>query len=289
MISTARPTGADYLRLVTRLLQDRRIAHPTAGLWEAADLQWWWRRGRHEDPDDALFVLDDGRPVAAAVFTNWRTSHGVDVLGDPSHDQLWDFVASRHPDRPFDMLVGDDDEVLVARALQAGFTATDAFDHTGWLPAGRCPPVAPLTDGYRITHYESGPHPMAPRNGEDIAERLAECSLYRRELDLQVRAGDEVAGYALFWADPVTGVGLVEPMRVEDEHGGRGLARRLLTEGMNRLVGQGCSRLKVSWNPANELARRLYEGAGFVAQSRAHTFTRTPAEERPGRSAPAAR
>ena len=47
--------------------------------------------------------------------------------------------------------------------------------------------------------------------------------LYRRDLDLAVVAGDEVAGYALFWPDPVTGVGLVEPMRVEDEHAGKGL------------------------------------------------------------------
>ena len=35
----------------------------------------------------------------------------------------------------------------------------------------------------------------------------------------------EVAGYALFWFDPVTQVGLVQPMRVEEAYQRRGLAR----------------------------------------------------------------
>ena len=34
--------GLDYLEAVTALLQRIRGAHPTAGLYEAADLQWWW-------------------------------------------------------------------------------------------------------------------------------------------------------------------------------------------------------------------------------------------------------
>ncbi len=59
---------------------------------------------------------------------------------------------------------------------------------------------------------------MVGRNGGRVAELLAECSLYRPELDLAVYAPrGEVAGYGLFWADPETGVGLVEPMRTEDE------------------------------------------------------------------------
>jgi hypothetical protein len=43
-----------------------------------------------------------------------------------------------------------------------------------------------------------------------------------------------VAGYALFWFDPVTRVGLLEPMRVEDGYQRRGLARMLLTNGLDR-------------------------------------------------------
>lgn len=34
-----------YLRLATALLQQTRLASPDGGVWEAADVQWWWRAG----------------------------------------------------------------------------------------------------------------------------------------------------------------------------------------------------------------------------------------------------
>lgn len=55
--------------------------------------------------------------------------------------------------------------------------------------------------------------------------------------DLAVRAPDgKVAGCAQFWYDPVTRFGLVELMRVADAYQRRGLARALLTEGLQRLA-----------------------------------------------------
>lgn len=41
--------GIDYLDAATRLLQDTRQTHSHAGVWEAADLQWWWRTPRSTD------------------------------------------------------------------------------------------------------------------------------------------------------------------------------------------------------------------------------------------------
>jgi GNAT superfamily N-acetyltransferase len=114
---------------------------------------------------------------------------------------------------------------------------------------------------------------MIHRNGDHVARRLAECSLYRPELDLAVYTptGD-VAAYGLFWADPVTGIGLVEPMRTEDAYQGRGLARHVLTSGLDRLAAHGCSSLKVSYIDGNDAARRLYLGAGFVAGPTTRTY-----------------
>ena len=45
-IREVRASGLDYLRLATRLLRRVRLADAEAGLWEAADLQWWWRTAR---------------------------------------------------------------------------------------------------------------------------------------------------------------------------------------------------------------------------------------------------
>jgi predicted N-acetyltransferase YhbS len=102
-------------------------------------------------------------------------------------------------------------------------------------------------------------HPMAARNGREVAARLGQCSLYRPDLDLAVEAPDgQVAGYGLFWADPVTRVGLVEPIRTEDAHQRRGIASHVLAAGLERLAARGCVRLKVS----NDIS--LYLRAGFV-------------------------
>jgi predicted N-acetyltransferase YhbS len=114
---------------------------------------------------------------------------------------------------------------------------------------------------------------MIARNGERVEERLGQCSLYDPTLDLAVvDAAGEVAGYALFWFDPVTLVGLVEPMRVEDGYQRRGLARLLLTTGVDRLAGKGARRLKVGFT--TDAARDLYCGTGFVQTSVDRLFTR---------------
>lgn len=100
-----------------------------------------------------------------------------------------------------------------------------------------------------------------------LSSRRRTCAdaRYDPELDLAVLAPDgSVAGYGLFWPDLATGVGLVELMRVEDAHAGRGLAAHLLDAELRGLAARGCTRLKVSVEPANTPAVRLYTGAGFV-------------------------
>lgn len=73
----------------------------------------------------------------------------------------------------------------------------------------------------------------------------------------------EVVAYGLFWYDPATGVGLVEPMRTEQPHQGRGLARHILTAGIHNLVAAGSERTKVSYEADNAPAVALYLGVGF--------------------------
>jgi hypothetical protein len=34
--------GLERLNATTTVLQRARLADPLAGMWEAADLQWWW-------------------------------------------------------------------------------------------------------------------------------------------------------------------------------------------------------------------------------------------------------
>jgi hypothetical protein len=63
-------SGMEYLALATELLQRARLADAEAGLWEAADLHWWWRAPRPSDAIDQRFWVDDAGPVAAVVLTD---------------------------------------------------------------------------------------------------------------------------------------------------------------------------------------------------------------------------
>jgi GNAT superfamily N-acetyltransferase len=276
------PTGSDYLATVSRLLQRVRSVDPYGGLWEAADLQWWWRVDQHDDPVGQSVWFDRDDAIVAAIFTRWKRWMGCDLLGtDAAVDRhaalIWDRLADRFLDVPVSMMIRDDDRARIHRAEDAGFRKEDDRFATAWMAPSSRPSVPPLPAGLRIVPYDGGRHPMEARNGDVVASRLAECPLYRPDLDLSIRDGDAVAGYALFWADPITGVGLLEPMRIEDEYQGRGLSKALLAAGLERLARAGCTRFKVSFEPANAAATRLYTGAGFRPRFTARSWIRAPA------------
>ena len=277
--------------MVTALLQRARLADPSAGLWEAADLQWWWRRDQHLDPADARFWIDDdGAPVAAVVFTDWSDRRGCDVIAVPGRDMParsapWPHALARMAQLP-DMIevgVDDDDAETAAVLCDERFVRGEDPVMTCWMEAGDGTAARPLATGYTLcstAERAAEPHQMTARSGPDVARRLAECSLYDPDLDLYISAPDgSIAAYGLFWADPVTGVGLVEPMRTEDDHQHRGLAGHLLRSGLDRLARRGCTRMKVSYYEANEPARLLYTGAGFAPHTRSWTYRRGSADQ----------
>jgi GNAT superfamily N-acetyltransferase len=278
-------SGARALDLATRLLQRARLADAAAGVWEAADLQWWSRRPRPSDALPQRFWLQDGEPVAAALLTWWPHAWGLDLLVVPGAgvevDAVW-----QHGLRVLDdvdavvveSLVDVADEVAVARLRASGFVAGEPSGSLRGRPSDLAP-VRPLPEGYVLTDRRvraDAPHPMVGRNGPEVADRLARCSLYDPALDLAVLAPDRsVAGYALLWHDPVTRVGLVEPVRVEDEHSGRGVARAMVGTGLRRLVDRGATCLRIGWE--TDRAHGLYRSLGLHDAVSQVTYRRTTA------------
>ncbi len=265
--------GLGRLNATTTVLQRARRVDPLGGMWEAADVQWWWRLPRATDELALPVWFDEIGPVAAAGLTAWGDTWQVDVFAVPSivdEEAVWaaTFDAVRHRSEALEVLVCGGNALLVGLAIQSGFTMTDELSGTSWMDADQRPPVAQV-DGFaivdRVTRADR-PHPMIARNGDLVEPRLRQCSLYDPTLDLAVEDADgRTAGYALFWFDHTTRIGLLEPMRVEDEYQRRGLARMLLTNGLDRLAGKGARRLKVGFQ--TDAARNLYLGAGFVQTS----------------------
>ena len=264
--------GLGRLSATTTVLQRARRADPLRGMWEAADVQWWWRRPRATDELAFPVWFDDVGPVAAAGLTAWADTWQADVFAVPSivdEGEVWAATleaTAQHRGGAFQLLVREDDASRADLAIGSGFAMTDALSGTTWMDADRLDGHIAQVDGFAIVDRATRadrPHPMIARNGELVEPRLRQCSLYDPAFDLAIEDADgRVAGYALFWFDHTTLVGLLEPMRVEDEYQRRGLARVLLTNGLDRLARKGARRLKVGFD--TDAARNLYLGAGFV-------------------------
>ncbi len=270
--------GLEYLEAVTRLLQRARNAHPTAGLWEAADRQWSWHTPRSTDDLPQLFWFDgDGQPAAAVITT--YSEHGVGFdpmfMPDATPGQVAHVVrrglahAADNRIDQVDLEVDRADDVLRDVLLDHGFTVKENGTVEAWLSSGARPGISPIHEDYRLsTRADSTrrPHHMtsSQRNHPDTEERLRQTSLYRPDLDLVVHdQHDNVAAYGLFWHDPVTATGLVEPMRTEDDHQRRGLARHVLTAGVALLASAGAQRIKIVYDPDNPASGHLYRSVGF--------------------------
>ena len=272
MHRVAELSGMSSLTEVSALLQRARREHPTKGLWEAADRQWWWRTPRPTDDQPQLFWYDTDGPVAAAVATKWRSSTWLDLITLAStEDSLIREVFARGLELVADltsveMLVDDRDDTLIELLRNAGFHK-EPGDATAWMDAAAAPEVTALADGYSL-HSRAGNsstvHHYAQRNGAEVEHRLRQTPLYRPDLDLFVvdRYG-QVAAYGLFWNDPTTGVGLVEPIGTELPHRRKGRARHVLTAGTEKLVAAGSNRIKINYEADNRPAVDLYLGVGF--------------------------
>jgi ribosomal protein S18 acetylase RimI-like enzyme len=282
-IHEVRVSGLEYLALATELLQRARLADAEAGLWEAADLQWWWRTLRRSDAIDQRFWVDDKGPTAGVVLTEWGRAWGCDPIVVPavsavSLHTVWERALEAIDAlglETVETLARDDDVDLRGLLAGAGFLANGDRSGITWMNAKDRPDVARLPNGFVLVdraEETAGPHPMGGRSGEAVEARLQQCSLYDPALDLAVKAADGgVAGYALFWFDPVTEVGLVEPIRVDDSYQRRGLARGMLTDGLDRLAQRGARRLKVGY--ATDAARALYVGLGFRVTSSSSSYS----------------
>lgn len=270
-----RVAGREYLELATSLLQAARLSSPDSGLWEAADLQWWWRKDQHRDPERQVAWFESGTPVAVTALTDLGDRFQLDLFELERDDrrvreEMWPvavaMIASLSSAN-FEVHVRHDDYLMAELARSVGFESSDDSYTTTSLASSALPDQSRLPQGFVLRSWADGlrpRHPMVERNGEKVAELLAECSLYDPRLDLAVYTDDgEVAGYGLFWADPVTRVGLVEPMRTEDRFQGMGIARHVLTAGLGRLADDGCTRLRITHSNANERSTRLYRGVGF--------------------------
>jgi hypothetical protein len=170
-VQEVRASGLAYLTRATELLQRARLAHEEGGLWEAADLQWWWRMPRRSDSIDYVFWFDDDGPSAGVTLTDWGRTWGRDPIVVPTRaapplPRVW----SRALDaidalglETVETLVHDDDTTLRGLLAASGFVASGDRSGIAWMSAEDLPEVAPLPDGCVLVDRREDvtrPHPM---------------------------------------------------------------------------------------------------------------------------------
>ena len=281
---TATFSGIDAIDAVTEVLRRVYETHPVGGLFHAADVQFWWARERSTDALEQLFWIDDdGQPAAAAMVVDLGggTSLVYDevtfcpfVLGDASDDHTLEVLhagLAHAAELGFEFVeseVAHDDAVTRKALLARGFEVTvpEALVEC-WVDADARAEISPLADGYELrsrTQTAGRPHHMNREADDAIDRRLNQLSLYDPDLDLVVFASDGTpAGNAIFWFDPVTRTGVVEPVRTHDDHQRRGIARHLLTTGLDLLARAGAERISIGYEPDNPASGDAYRGVGF--------------------------
>jgi len=282
-------SGLDYLAVASELLQKCRHQHPTFGVYEAAEVQFWWARPRGTDTFEQLFWRDQAERLSAgAVITDFGNGTSLvyaapvlSLLTTPEtpagHLPVMVDAALAHAAangiESVEIEVRQTDAALNALLSERGFVALGEAVAKCWLDTSTPPAVTDLAVGYRLAaRSEISPdqkHHLANADETDVEARLQQTSLYRADLDLVVLdEDDKPAAYGLFWFDPVTATGVVEPMRTHDDHQRKGLARHILTSGINRLATLGAQRIAIAYEPDNPASGTLYLSVGFVEDNR---------------------
>ena len=264
------------------------------------DLRWWMfyvdsdpRQGRI-----CLWEWDAALMGLSLLSPDWRT---FDVFVRPemrgraleakimiwAEERLSHIVQSHGGENIRTMWVSENDALRIRWLEMRGFTCSAEFMWTmsrsldDPLPETRMPP------GYHVRSVdgEGEVRARAAASHEAFGSSLAfedywprmlrfmRSPVYRGDLDLVTVAPDgRFTSYCIVWADPVTEVGLFEPVGTHPGFRRKGLGKAVVVEGLRRLKARGMKQAIVCAEHDNPAARKLYESVGFRAIHKLHTF-----------------
>ena len=279
---TQRPAASiDDLRLATDLMSAAWRAGSPHVAESPAAIEWWYALTYPDPLGDHLRLWSDGeRPVAWSwheppeLETHvWTGDVGSDAV---TYRALLGAVVEETGGRELAAFAAEDDEASVAVLADLGFTP-EGRRLSQWqrrVGDGSLQ-VAALPEGYRIRGVR-GPDEFQVRVALHRAaftssrltvekyERLLTVPHYRLEDDLVVEAADgSFAAFALGWLDPVGEVAEFEPVGTHPEHQRRGLARAVVTYGLERFFAAGARVVQVYSDASEAAAEALYGAIGF--------------------------
>lgn len=104
-------------------------------------------------------------------------------------------------------------------------------------------------------------------------QRFMRSPVYQPGLDLvTVSPQGRFASFCILWSDPVSRVGLFEPVGTHPDFQGQGLGKAVLAAGLHHLHQMGMTQASVCVETDNQAALHLYHSMGFQSSSRLLTY-----------------
>ena len=271
-----------YLRKATAFLGECRSEDPLGGLWDAADLQWWWREDLYRDPANQLFWEDtSGRTLGFMLVSPRYRCVDYEILPSLGETGVAQEIfacalatlgamcdKATGGDEPCTLFVRHDRPEFRNMAEQAGFVRTDRALVQTRLRLDCGIPTVPLADGHHLRSvgaddFVDGKPPVL-RISAGMYRRISQTPLYRQDRHLVVVAPDsDIAAECICWVDQENGIGVFEPIRTLEAYQRRGLARAMMAKRLHRMADLGVTLAKVSHYASNHAAAALYRWLGF--------------------------
>lgn len=300
---TSRPyTGLSDLLRMEQFLAACTAAGSPYSYWHLGDLLWSMTYSPTINPvDQALlwedadgqlvgFVWCDDGEIVLQVHPRWR---GSGVLEEPMF--TWAAQHTRERAQCAQAETGtvalatfvDETDVAYTTLLQR-----HGFERGPWslvrmrrdlaapIPASSPPtgttlrPVREEDIEERVTVHRAAFHPS--HFTREAYQRLRAAPGYRPDLDVVAVAADgRLAAYAVAWFDPITRIGLFEPIGTHPLLQRQGYGKAVMVEGLRRLHDLGAPVAFLHTGAAAEAAVKLYESVGFRVVNTEHQYKKT--------------
>lgn len=267
--------GDNFIQRATHFMVQARQQDPLGGMWDAGDLNWWFRFEDFDSEDNQWFWISE-KTLGITLIAG--TALDYEFLPELGENKLVQAMFRKALARVLELshLTKSESVVLLReshRALRA-IAETEGYRASGRvykmaareLDASLHAPFLP--DGYAVRHLEasdlSGGGTPVLHLTREAYERVARTPLYRQDMHLVVVSSrGRVAAECMCWLDEANAIGVIEPVRTHDDFQKRGLGRALLLEACRRMVTEGMRLAKTTYDPSSYAASKLYASVGF--------------------------
>lgn len=167
-----------------------------------------------------------------------------------------------------------EDKLLSSILERKGYSKTDYSRFFGICDLSKIKLYPPLPDGFslRLTQKKDisrrvelfGLATGGIGTTSERYERMMNTPSYGEAMDFVVETyNEEIIAYCTIWDDPISKIGILEPVACVAEHRRKGIMKSTLLYGMNLLKERGTKYVYVGTGGKNIASQMLYKSVGF--------------------------